>query len=215
MIRGLAEGVLPAGGRVDLITEGFQIDAEGSHDPGFVVDHENPGSLSHRPAPGTRPEDEPIGLATLNSMTIVVPPPGVSSMISSVVHRFEKSTRNRQAQTDPFSIGCISQPLKWLEHDVAGCGGDARSLVADPQVDPTGHLTGADPDGLVPGDHVTAFSTRLATTRSNRSGSVWTGGSDSDMSTETRSDPWPRLDSAEETTSSSPTGRKKTCMAPA
>ncbi len=97
-------------------------------------------SLIHRRWLPAEPAGCSIGLATFNSMTIVVPPPGVSSMISSVSHRFEEPSRNRQTQTDPFVLGCVPEPLEGLEHDVTGSGGNARPLVADPQIDPTGHL---------------------------------------------------------------------------
>ena len=189
MVSGLAKGILTARSRVDLITQGFEIDAEGSHDPGFVVDEENPTAVTHarslRAAPATRPEDEVIGSATLNSMTMVVPPPGVSSMISSVPIASRSPRETARPKPTPSLLG--ASPRRWngwnaVSRASAGIPGP-RSLIlrsTRPATWPALTLT-----VWLPGDQVSAFSTKLATTRSKRSGSVWTCGSDSDMSTDT------------------------------
>ncbi len=106
-----------------------------------------------------------IGSATLNSMTMVVPPPGVSSMISSVPIASRSPRETARPKPTPSLLG--ASPKRWngwnaVSRASAGMPGP-RSLIlrwTRPATWPALTLT-----VWLPGDQVRAFSTRLATTR--------------------------------------------------
>ena len=121
-------------------------------------------------------------------MTIVVPPPGVSSMTSSPPTAFTKPLGDRQPESDTGAVRVVAEPLERLEHALAIGRRDARAGVDHAQmqiVPPTSAASTR--TGLSSGENDSALSIRLATARSSSVGSTLTRGNVSGTSTSMRS----------------------------
>src|SRR3990170_7494048 len=160
---------------VDLVAEGLEVNGESPHDLGLVVDYENALLVGHpRPSERLVVVGRCAARAGLRAITMVVPPPGVSSMRSSLPMASRKPLDTAKPSPTP-SPGWLSL-RRWKGWNTSlrrsrGIPGP-RSVI----LKSTRPLTcPADTEtGVRGGDHLTAFSTRLAMTRSRSVGSVCT-----------------------------------------
>ena len=68
-------------------------------------------------------------------MTIVTPPPGVSSTTMLAAHRLDEPARDREAEPDAACRSSVAEALERSEDVLALGRRDARAVVDDPQVD--------------------------------------------------------------------------------
>ena len=107
MTGGQLQRLLSCHGEVDVVAVPVQVHRHGPADRRLVVDDEDPRHQFSLAATG-------------RLMTIVVPPPGVSSTASSTAHRFDEASGDRQAQSDAGAgTMVVDDPLERLEHQLA------------------------------------------------------------------------------------------------
>ena len=114
------ERVLAVGREVDVVAAGAQVDAERAQDLRLVVDDQHPRHV-----------------AAGRLMTIVTPPPGVSSTSSSPPIASTKPARHREAEPDAAAVGAVAQTLERAEHVLALRRRDAGTAVDHVEVDPS------------------------------------------------------------------------------
>ena len=217
-------------GRVDRVAARLQVRHERAQDLWFVVDDEEtrvvdrlpllapscagplgprslragiPGSLDAR-SWRTLERDSGRGTATRRVVELEV-----------AVHRIDEAEGNGQAEPDAGVARRVAQPLEREEDPVAFGGTDAGAAVDDAEVTRSFTAPASTRTGASGGDHLSAFSTRFAITRSSNAASPCTGGSDSETSVSTPRARSPRLASAAGTTSSRCTSRTIGSITPA
>ena len=145
-----AQRLLAGGGQVDLVLAGAQVGGQGPPDLRLVVDHQHAGhgracSRGHgrgrgrgrtgRLATGRRSARRrrwPGG--PRSEITVVSPPPGVSSRISSPSMASVKPRATARPSPTPVHGGPVPQPLERLEDALAVGGAHPGALVDDAQV---------------------------------------------------------------------------------
>ena len=68
-------------------------------------------------------------------MTIVTPPPGVSSTAMLAAHRLDESARDGEAEADAGAVRPVAQALERPEHVFRSVGRDPRAAVDHLEVD--------------------------------------------------------------------------------
>ena len=121
VVGGEAQRVLAGGGEVDLEVAGPEVGGQGPQDLGLVVDDAGRGSRLPPPRPA-RP------------MTIVMPPPGVSSTVQLAAHGLDEALGHGQPEPHPVRAA-VAEPLERLEDPLPVGHRDARAPVDDPEVD--------------------------------------------------------------------------------
>src|SRR5581483_4556876 len=151
VVGGLAEGVLPRGGEVDVVAPGPEVDRQGPEDLRLVVDDEDPLGGHAVTSGGSMGTSGPSAVG--RTTTMVVPPPGVSSTVSSPPMATVKPRATARPRPTPAPEE--RSPSRWNGRNtrsrsaggMPGPWSTTRTSTADPGPPPATTRTGTRPAG--------------------------------------------------------------------